>query len=75
MNSDSIEGFNFSSSADNLCFRARLKEAEAGATRESFHPKLSGSSITYITKSFSSVSNYLCWGFRRFKIARQNYFG
>lgn len=74
MNSDSIEGFNFSSSADNLCFRARLKGFGEGATRESFHPKISGSSITYITQSFSSDSNYRLWNYRPSNFSSQTYF-
>jgi hypothetical protein len=63
MNSDSIEGSSPSSSADNLCFRARLKSIEGSATLKSSHPKISGS-VSYITQSFSSDSNFRLWNYR-----------
>ena len=63
MNSDSIEGSSPSSSADNLCFRARLKSIEGSATLKSSHPKISGS-VSYITQSFSSDSDFRLWNYR-----------
>ncbi len=61
MNSDSIEGSTFTSSADNLCFRARLKNPLGGLNAVSVHPKVTGS---FITNSFPSDSNYKIWNYR-----------
>jgi len=61
MNSDSIEGLNYSSSADNLVFRARFKET--GSITESTHPKITGSAA-YITQSFAADSDYRIWNSR-----------
>ena len=58
MNSDSIEGSTFSSSADNLCFRARLKDKFTRSTPSSDHPRVTGS---FTTHSFSSNSEYRIW--------------
>ena len=54
MNPHSIEGLNYSSSADNLAFRAplgsELKDTGSG-NHNSIHPKITGS---YITQSFAA---------------------
>jgi len=57
MNPYSIEGINYSSSADNLIFRAPLGSDlnTSTGTLISIHPKISGS---YITNSFTSNSDY-----------------
>ena len=57
MNPYSIEGVHFSSSADNLIFRAPLGSelSTSTGTLVSIHPKITGS---YITNSFNSNSNY-----------------
>jgi hypothetical protein len=57
MNPYSIEGSNYSSSADSLIFRAPLGSDLITTTgsRTSIHPKVTGS---YTTNSFSSDSNY-----------------
>ena len=57
MNPHSIEGINYSSSADNLIFRAPLGSDLNTSTGllTSIHPKVTGS---YITNSFSGNSNY-----------------
>jgi hypothetical protein len=57
MNPYSIEGSNYSSSIDNLIFRAPLGSdlITTTGTRTSIHPKITGS---YITNSFAINSNY-----------------
>jgi len=57
MNPYSIEGSNYSSSANNLIFRAPLGSdlITTTGTRTSIHPKVTGS---FITNSFSTDSNY-----------------
>jgi hypothetical protein len=57
MNPYSIEGSNYSSSANNLIFRAPLGSDLITTTgiRTSIHPKITGS---FITNSFTSNSNY-----------------
>jgi hypothetical protein len=57
MNPYSIEGINYSSSADNLIFRAPLGSDlnTSTGTLTSIHPKITGS---YVTNSFASNSNY-----------------
>jgi hypothetical protein len=61
MNPYSIEGTNYSSSANNLIFRAPLGSDLITTTgsRISIHPKVTGS---YITKSFVINSNYTLGG-------------
>ena len=58
MNPYSIEGINYSSSADNLIFRAPLGSDlnTSTGTLTSIHPKITGS---YITNSFNGNSNYI----------------
>jgi hypothetical protein len=60
MNPHSIEGINYSSSADNLIFRAPLGSDlnTSTGTLTSIHPKITGS-LSYITNSFVSDSNYV----------------
>ena len=57
MNPYSIEGINYSSSVDNLIFRAPLGSDlnTSTGTLVSIHPKITGS---YITNSFNDNSNY-----------------
>ena len=60
MNPYSIKGINFSSSADNLAFRAPLGSDLITNTGSltSIHPKVTGS-LANITSSFQSDSNYM----------------
>jgi hypothetical protein len=60
INPFSIEGTNFSSSAETLAFRAPLGSTldTSSGTLTSIHPKITGSYTSFITNSFSANSEY-----------------
>ena len=61
INPFSIEGTNFSSSAETLAFRAPLGSTldTSSGTLVSIHPKVTGSYISFITNSFAANSQYI----------------